>query len=70
KPYAGTERSLVIGVDIGTTLSGASYALLEPGKVPQIRRVTQFSGQREEKDNSKVPSVVCYDQDGNVIAVG
>ncbi|KIL61939.1 hypothetical protein M378DRAFT_34206, partial [Amanita muscaria Koide BX008] len=69
KPYTGKKR-LVIGVDIGTTHSGVSYALLEPGKVPRIRRVTRFSGQREEKGISKVPSVVCYDQDGNVIAVG
>ncbi|KIL55673.1 hypothetical protein M378DRAFT_173431 [Amanita muscaria Koide BX008] len=91
KPYTGTETSLVIGIDVGTTLSGVSYAVLEPGKVPEIRPVVRyvllvnflimmviitnhtnarFSGQREEKPESKVPSVVCYDQDGHVLAAG
>src|SRR5258708_26003007 len=88
-PYTGTEKSLVIGIDVGTTLSGVSYAVLEPGKVPRINPVVRyvlpvifhmiivtnhtnarFSGQREEKPDSKVPSVVCYDQDGHVIAAG
>ncbi|KIL55234.1 hypothetical protein M378DRAFT_134237 [Amanita muscaria Koide BX008] len=67
KFYTGTEKSLVIGIDIGTTLSGVSYALREPGKVPRIQPVTRFSGQKEENSNSKVPSVVSYYQDGNII---
>ncbi|KAM6493703.1 hypothetical protein JOM56_010064 [Amanita muscaria] len=70
KPYSGTEKSLVIGIDVGTTLSGVSYAVLEPGKVPRINPVVRFSGQREERPDSKVPSVVCYDQDGHVLAAG
>ncbi|KIL64018.1 hypothetical protein M378DRAFT_642370 [Amanita muscaria Koide BX008] len=70
KPYTGAEKFLVIGIDIGTTLSGVSYALLEPGKVPRIQPVTRFPGQTQEKGYSKVPSVVCYDQDRHVIAVG
>ncbi|KAM6502896.1 hypothetical protein JOM56_002873 [Amanita muscaria] len=70
-PYIGTEKLLVIGIDVGsTTLSGVSYALLEPGKVLRIQPVTRFSGQREENSQSKIRSVVCYDQDGNVIAAG
>ncbi|KAM6502899.1 hypothetical protein JOM56_002876 [Amanita muscaria] len=69
-PYIGTENLLVIGIDVGTTVSGVSYALLEPGKVPRIQSVTRFSGQREEDGKSKVCSVVCYDQDGKVIAAG
>ncbi|KAM6502887.1 hypothetical protein JOM56_002864 [Amanita muscaria] len=70
KPYTGTDKALVIGIDVGTTLSGVSYAVLEPGKVPRINPVVRFSGQREEKPDSKVPSVVCYDQDGHVLAAG
>ncbi|KAM6491361.1 hypothetical protein JOM56_013135 [Amanita muscaria] len=69
-PYTGTEKLLVIGIDVGTTLSGVSYAVLEPGKVPRINPVERFSGQREERPDSKVPSVVCYDQDGHVLAAG
>ncbi|KAM6497401.1 hypothetical protein JOM56_007874 [Amanita muscaria] len=70
QPYSGTERKLVIAIDVGTTFSGVSYALLDPGVVPQIQPVTQFVGQREPRGDSKVPSIVCYSQDGTVIAVG
>ncbi|KAM6492029.1 hypothetical protein JOM56_011753, partial [Amanita muscaria] len=64
------DRSLVIAIDVGTTFSGVSYSLLEPGKKPRIQPVTRFAGQREGQGNSKVPSVVCYDQYGNFIAAG
>ncbi|KAM6493757.1 hypothetical protein JOM56_010118 [Amanita muscaria] len=40
-PFNGREKSLVIAIDIGTTFSGVSYALLEPEKVPQIRSVAR-----------------------------
>ena len=40
-PYAGTSRKLVVALDIGTTFSGAAYALLDPGEVPQIQSVTR-----------------------------
>ncbi|KAM6497398.1 hypothetical protein JOM56_007871 [Amanita muscaria] len=70
KPYSGTERKLVIAFDVGTTFSGVSYALLDPGMVPQIKPVTQFFGQREPRGDSKVPSIVCYSQDGTVVAAG
>ncbi|KAM6503976.1 Protein kinase-like domain containing protein [Amanita muscaria] len=70
KRYTESEKSLVIGIDVGTTLSGVSYVLLEPGKVPRIQPVMRFPGQSQGKDNMKVPSVVCYDQDGHVIVVG
>ncbi|KAM6497416.1 hypothetical protein JOM56_007889 [Amanita muscaria] len=70
QPYRGTERKLVIAIDIGTTFSGVSYALLDPGRVPQIQPVTQFVGQREPRGDSKVPSVVCYSEDGDLVAAG
>lgn len=41
KPYSGTTRSLVIALDVGTTFSGVSYAILEPGEVPKIHGVTR-----------------------------
>ena len=34
--YSGPSRELAIALDIGITFSGAAYALLDPGKVPQI----------------------------------
>lgn len=39
--YHGSEDSLVISLDIGTTFSGASYTILRKGQVPQIASVTQ-----------------------------
>ena len=39
--YSGPSRKLVIALDIGTTFSGAAYAFLDPGHVPQIRSVTR-----------------------------
>jgi hypothetical protein len=41
KPYAGSARLLVIALDVGTTFSGVSYAILEPGEVPKIHGVTR-----------------------------
>lgn len=37
--YVGDKRSLVLAFDIGTTFSGISYVLLDPGQVPQINSV-------------------------------
>ncbi|KIL54244.1 hypothetical protein M378DRAFT_92924, partial [Amanita muscaria Koide BX008] len=59
-----------IAIDVGTTFSGVSYALLDPGIVPQVQPVTQFVGQSEPRGDSKVPSIVCYRQDGTVVAAG
>ena len=39
--YSGSLRKLVVALDIGTTFSGAAYAFLDPGQVPQIRSVTR-----------------------------
>ena len=39
--YSGPSRKLVVALDIGTTFSGAAYAFLDPGQVPQIRSVTR-----------------------------
>ena len=38
---SGSSRKLVLAFDIGTTFSGAAYALLDPNKVPQIQSVTR-----------------------------
>lgn len=41
KPYTGVSRALIIALDVGTTFSGVSYALLEPGEVPKFHGVTR-----------------------------
>jgi len=40
-PYSGPSRKLIVALDIGTTFSGAAYALLDPGQVPETRSVTR-----------------------------
>ena len=39
--YSGSSQKLVAALDIGTTFSGAAYAFLDPGEIPQIRSVTR-----------------------------
>ncbi|KAL6307414.1 hypothetical protein BKA93DRAFT_727356 [Sparassis latifolia] len=70
KPYGGSTRSLVLALDIGTTFSGVSYAILEPGEVPKIHGVTRFPGQEHVAGNSKIPSIMYYDRHGNMKAAG
>ncbi|KZT00777.1 uncharacterized protein LAESUDRAFT_665281 [Laetiporus sulphureus 93-53] len=70
KPYRGLTRSLVLALDIGTTFSGVSYAILEPGEVPQIHGVTRFPGQEHVAGNSKIPSIMYYDWEGKLRAAG
>ncbi|KAJ7073106.1 hypothetical protein C8F01DRAFT_1362300 [Mycena amicta] len=68
--FNGVKRKLIIGFDIGTTFSGISYCLLEPGKTPHILPVTRFPPQPPVGGDSKVPSVAYYDRNGSVRAVG
>ncbi|KAI0315431.1 hypothetical protein OF83DRAFT_1173828 [Amylostereum chailletii] len=68
QPYDGLERRLVIAFDLGTTFSGVSYAVLDPGRVPEIRSVARYPGQ--DAGNSKVQTIIYYDSNGNVLAVG
>ncbi|ESK94661.1 hypothetical protein Moror_14297 [Moniliophthora roreri MCA 2997] len=70
KPYAGATRSLVVALDVGTTFSGVSYAILEPGEIPKIHGVTRFPGQEHQAGNSKIPTILYYDRDGNLMAAG
>ncbi|KAL0574098.1 hypothetical protein V5O48_007857 [Marasmius crinis-equi] len=70
KPYSGLVRKLVIAFDIGTTYSGASYAVLDPGLPPIIEGVTKFPAQGKAGGDSKIPSVIYYDRNGQVQAIG
>ncbi|KAG6901746.1 hypothetical protein C0995_008311 [Termitomyces sp. Mi166 len=64
-PYSGAFRKLVLAFDIGTTYSGISYR-----HVPEIRGVTRFPAQEQVGGDSKIPTIIYYDQRGNVRAVG
>ncbi|KAF9047819.1 hypothetical protein BJ165DRAFT_1527082 [Panaeolus papilionaceus] len=69
-PYAGIKRQLVVAFDVGTTFSGISYAILEPGCIPEIRGVTQFPGQENVGGDCKIPTVLYYDASGRLRAAG
>ncbi|RXW25679.1 hypothetical protein EST38_g186 [Candolleomyces aberdarensis] len=69
-PYAGTRRKLVLAFDVGTTYSGISYSILDPGQVPEIKSVNRFPGHEQIRGESKIPTVVYYDSSGKVRAIG
>ncbi|KAF8840354.1 hypothetical protein BDN67DRAFT_1011543 [Paxillus ammoniavirescens] len=70
KPYRGRLRGLVLAFDVGTTYSGVSYAILDPGEVPKIQGVTRYPAQEHVGGDCKIPSIVYYDQAGNARAFG
>jgi hypothetical protein len=41
EPFHGPKRKLVLAFELGTTFSGVSYAVLDPGKPPGIKSVTR-----------------------------
>ncbi|RDB20569.1 hypothetical protein Hypma_012275 [Hypsizygus marmoreus] len=69
-PYNDTHRKLVLAFDIGTTFSGISYSILDPGQVPEIKGVTRFPSQEQVGGDSKIPTIIYYDNTGEVAAVG
>ncbi|KAJ2928089.1 hypothetical protein H1R20_g9020, partial [Candolleomyces eurysporus] len=68
--YRESKRRLAIAFDVGTTYSGISYAVLDPGRVPEIKSITQFPAQEVSQAASKIPSVIYYDAKGVPRAFG
>ncbi|EAU91818.1 hypothetical protein CC1G_04585 [Coprinopsis cinerea okayama7 len=68
--YRGLRRRLVLAFDLGTTFSGVSYAVLDPGQTPEIRGVTRFPAHEQISGASKIPTIIYYDQEGQIRAVG
>ncbi|KAH8117896.1 hypothetical protein DFH11DRAFT_1503901 [Phellopilus nigrolimitatus] len=66
--YKGIQLGIVIGIDVGTTFSGVSYAILRPGQVPDVLPVTRFSG--SSTGAHKIPSVIFYDDKLAIKAIG
>ncbi|KAF8885939.1 hypothetical protein BD779DRAFT_1471330 [Infundibulicybe gibba] len=71
--YLGTQRKLILAFDVGTTYSGISYRLptvlssiLDPGEIPEIKGVNRYPGQEHVGGDSKIPTVLYYDMDGEV----
>ncbi|XP_006460478.1 hypothetical protein AGABI2DRAFT_203545 [Agaricus bisporus var. bisporus H97] len=68
--YQGSDRKLLLAFDVGTTYSGISYSILDPGKKPEVQGVYRFPGQEVAGGTAKLPSIIYYSQDGGVRAVG
>ncbi|KIK93909.1 hypothetical protein PAXRUDRAFT_486725 [Paxillus rubicundulus Ve08.2h10] len=70
QPYQGPARKLVLAFDVGTTYSGVSYSILDPGEPPVISCVTRFPATDHVGGNSKIPSIVYYNKEGIAQAFG
>ncbi|KAI9573194.1 hypothetical protein HD554DRAFT_2059684 [Boletus coccyginus] len=70
EPYRGSSRKLVLAFDVGTTYSGISYCILDPGEVPKILGVSRYPAQEQVGGDSKIPSILYYDGQGSLRAVG
>ncbi|KAM5545534.1 hypothetical protein V8D89_000572 [Ganoderma adspersum] len=68
--YRGSVRNLVVGIDVGTTFSGVSYAILDPGEDLSIHSITRYPGQENDPSNPKIPSILYYRQDGTLHSAG
>ncbi|KAK0448956.1 uncharacterized protein EV420DRAFT_1313075 [Desarmillaria tabescens] len=70
--YNGSQRKLCIAFDLGTTFSGVSYrqVVLDPGNIPEIIGVTRFPSHEHVGNEAKIPTIIYYDKEGNVRAVG
>ena len=85
-PFHGTTRRLVLSMDLGTTFSGMSYAILDPSQVPEIKSVNRCvfisillspdclhrrnRYPGQEASDAKIPTVIWYDSNGRVLACG
>ncbi|KAF8161589.1 hypothetical protein B0H34DRAFT_385803 [Crassisporium funariophilum] len=70
EPYKGTRRKLVLAFDVGTTFSGISYSILDPGQIPQIYEVNRFPAQEQVTGLAKIPTVIYYDREGSPRGIG
>ncbi|KAJ7578245.1 hypothetical protein C8J56DRAFT_969491 [Mycena floridula] len=70
EPFTGPRRKLVLGFDVGTTFSGVSYSVLDPGTVPEIKAVTRFPAQEQVGGDAKIPSIIYYDEHGTFQGAG
>ncbi|KIK93910.1 hypothetical protein PAXRUDRAFT_144008 [Paxillus rubicundulus Ve08.2h10] len=70
QPYQGLSRKLILAFDVGTTYSGVSYCILDPGEIPKIHGVSRYPAQEHVGGDNKIPSILYYDRQGTVRAVG
>ncbi|KAH6908771.1 hypothetical protein BKA70DRAFT_1103304, partial [Coprinopsis sp. MPI-PUGE-AT-0042] len=59
-----------LAFDVGTAYSNVAYCILDPGQVPEVKSVTRYPGKEHCSESSGIPTVIYYDQRGNVAAAG
>ncbi|KAH7088611.1 hypothetical protein BKA62DRAFT_728462 [Auriculariales sp. MPI-PUGE-AT-0066] len=67
--YRGEEK-LVIGMDLGTTMSAVSYAHLRDGEEPRVHLIMKWPGQPAAAGDCKVPTLVRYNAEGKALLFG
>ncbi|KAH7067222.1 hypothetical protein BKA62DRAFT_810091 [Auriculariales sp. MPI-PUGE-AT-0066] len=67
--YRGEEQ-LVIGMDLGTTMSAVLYSHLRDGKEPRARLIMKWPGQPAAAGDCKLPTLVRYDAEGKALLFG
>lgn len=70
KPFEGCTPKLALAFDVGITYSRVSYCILLPGEVPVISTVSRYPAQQCIEGEDKIPSILYYDQQHTVRAVG
>ncbi|KAG8814270.1 hypothetical protein FRC17_001233, partial [Serendipita sp. 399] len=66
--YEGEEK-IVLAIDLGTTHSAVSFTHAYPGSDIDVRMVTKWKGQPEAAGDSKIPTILAY-EDGELVACG
>ncbi|KAG8830437.1 hypothetical protein FRC18_008098, partial [Serendipita sp. 400] len=66
--YQGEEK-IIVAIDLGTTHTAVSFVHAYPGSDLDVRMVTRWKGQPEAAGDSKIPTLVTYEQ-GGMIACG
>ncbi|KAG9054865.1 hypothetical protein FS842_003929 [Serendipita sp. 407] len=66
--YQGEEK-IIVAIDLGTTHTAVSFAHAYPGSEVDVRMVTRWKGQPEAAGDSKIPTIVAYEQ-GEAIGCG
>ncbi|KAG6888221.1 hypothetical protein C0995_009757 [Termitomyces sp. Mi166 len=68
--FSGVSYRSVFDIGLRTTPTDTPHSILDPGHVPEIEDVTRFPGQEQVGGDSKIPTIIYYDQHGNIRAVG
>ncbi|KAF8311659.1 uncharacterized protein EI90DRAFT_2953365 [Cantharellus anzutake] len=61
---------IILGLDIGTTFSGVSFAYLFPEGPQAVMRVNAWPGQEAHSGDSKIPTQIWYDKNKKATAFG